>query len=86
MKIGVQGGIGSACDAAALSCQEQRFPEAELIYLVDAAHTLAALENGEIDAAMLAAEVYGLKVLDVKLPSNDGYVTRFVLVKKAAEQ
>lgn len=37
--------------------------------------------NTAVIAMRHAAEVFGLKVLDLDLPANDNYLTRFILVK-----
>lgn len=54
MRVGVQGELGSACDGAAVSMLGGRAPT--FVYLTDADQTLAALDRGEIDAAVLAVE------------------------------
>lgn len=54
MLVGIQGQPGSACDEAAALIMPT--PDTSFEYLTDADQTLAALEAGSIDRAILAAE------------------------------
>ena len=61
------------------------YPNAEIITTNSTAAAAEALANGEFDAAVaseIAAETYGLTVLNKNIGDADGAVTRFVLVSK----
>ena len=63
----------------------KNFPSAELISTNSTAAAAEALAKGEFDAAIaaeIAAQTYGLKVLNKNIGDADGAVTRFVLVSK----
>jgi prephenate dehydratase len=56
MKVGIQGGLGSACDEAAARLLSGIWEETLLHYLIDAERVLSALEDGSVDAAVAALE------------------------------
>jgi prephenate dehydratase len=63
----------------------KNYPNAEIITTNSTAAAAEALANGEFDAAVaseIAAETYGLTVLNKNIGDADGAVTRFVLVSK----
>ena len=63
----------------------KNYPSAELISTNSTAAAAEALAKGEFDAAIaaeIAAQTYGLKVLNKNIGDADGAVTRFVLVSK----
>ena len=63
----------------------KNYPNAEIISTNSTAAAAAALANGEFDAAIgaeVAAEHYGLKILNKNIGDSDQAVTRFVLVSK----
>lgn len=63
----------------------ERYPNAEIISTNSTAAAAEALAKGEFDAAIaaeVAAERYGLKVLDKNIGDTEQAVTRFVLVSK----
>jgi len=63
----------------------KHYPNAEIITTNSTAAAAEALANGQFDAAVaseIAAETYGLTVLNKNIGDADGAVTRFVLVSK----
>ena len=63
----------------------KNYPSAELISTSSTAAAAQALAEGEFDAAIaaeVAAQTYGLKVLNKNIGDSDAAVTRFVLVSK----
>ena len=63
----------------------KNYPNAEIISTNSTAAAAAALANGDFDAAIgaeVAAEHYGLKVINKNIGDSDQAVTRFVLVSK----
>ena len=63
----------------------KNYPNAEIITTNSTAAAAEALANGQFDAAVaseIAAETYGLTVLNKNIGDADGAVTRFVLVSK----
>jgi prephenate dehydratase len=63
----------------------KNYPNAEIITTNSTAAAAEALANGQFDAAVaseVAAETYGLTVLNKNIGDADGAVTRFVLVSK----
>ena len=63
----------------------KNYPSAELISTNSTAAAAEALAKGEFDAAIaaeVAAQTYGLKVLNKNIGDSDAAVTRFVLVSK----
>ena len=66
----------------------ERYPNAEIISTNSTAAAAQALVKGEFDAAIaaeVAAETYGLKVLEKNIGDAEQAVTRFVLVSKPGE-
>ena len=63
----------------------ERYPNAEIISTNSTAAAAEALANGQFDAAIaaeVAAQTYGLKVLEKNIGDSEQAVTRFVLVSK----
>ena len=63
----------------------KHYPNAEIITTNSTAAAAEALANGQFDAAVaseIAAETYGLTVLNKNIGDAEGAVTRFVLVSK----
>jgi prephenate dehydratase len=63
----------------------ERYPNAELVSTNSTAAAAEALANGQFDAAIaaeVAAETYGLKIIEKNIGDSDQAVTRFVLVSK----
>ena len=63
----------------------KNYPNAEIITTNSTAAAAEALAKGQFDAAVaseIAAETYGLTVLNKNIGDADGAVTRFVLVSK----
>ena len=63
----------------------KNYPDAEIITTNSTAAAAEALANGQFDAAVaseIAAETYGLIVLNKNIGDAEGAVTRFVLVSK----
>ena len=63
----------------------KNYPNAEIITTNSTAAAAEALANGQFDAAVaseIAAETYGLTVLNKNIGDADGAFTRFVLVSK----
>ena len=66
----------------------KNYPNAEIIATNSTAEAAQALAAGRFDAAIgpkVAAEIYGLKVLNDNVGDIDSAVTRFVLVSKPGE-
>jgi prephenate dehydratase len=62
-----------------------RYPNAEIVSTNSTAAAAEALAKGQFDAAIaaeVAADTYGLKVLEQNIGDSDQAVTRFVLVSK----
>ena len=65
----------------------RKFPNAEIVATASTAAAAQGLKDGKWDAAIaarIAAEKYGLTVIDENIGDNDAAVTRFVLVRKPA--
>ena len=63
----------------------ERYPNAEIVSTNSTAAAAEALAKGQFDAAIaaeVAADTYGLKVLERNIGDSDQAVTRFVLVSK----
>ncbi len=54
IKVGVHGELGSACDGVAAALLRKSNPT--YVYLTDAMRAVAAVQSGEVDVALLAAE------------------------------
>ena len=65
----------------------RKFPHAEIVATASTAAAAQGLKDGNWDAAIaarIAADKYGLTVIDENIGDNDAAVTRFVLVRKPA--
>ena len=65
----------------------RKFPHAEIVVTASTAAAAQGLKDGKWDgaiAARIAADKYGLTVIDENIGDNDAAVTRFVLVRKPA--
>jgi len=66
----------------------ERFPGYEPVPIEDTGLAARLLSEGRlsVDTAVIAmpraAEIFGLEITDSHLPANDGYLSRFALIKK----
>lgn len=65
-----------------------RFPGYEAVEVEDTGHAARLLSEGKLsaDTAVIAmphaAELFGLTIIESSLPANEGYLTRFALIKR----